>query len=159
MIHEPRPDKTNKMSVRPAKTQIRLGGCPGWSESSLGAQSLCWFCHVAAHLISWARLWSVIKLVCTVQELSAIFANAFFRIWTSANPRPLANGILKWFKKLIEYRLCFFFFFFFFFFFQVEYLLYENIHSVSVFHQSLLWTNFSGLNESQNPLWRFEKGA
>ena len=29
---------------------IRLGGCAGWSESSLGAQSLCWFCHVAAHL-------------------------------------------------------------------------------------------------------------
>ena len=29
---------------------IRLGGCPGWSESSLGAQSLCWFCHVAADL-------------------------------------------------------------------------------------------------------------
>ena len=22
---------------------IRLSGCPGWSESSLGAQSLCWF--------------------------------------------------------------------------------------------------------------------
>ena len=29
---------------------IRLGGCPGWSESSLGALSLCWFCHVAAQL-------------------------------------------------------------------------------------------------------------
>ena len=29
---------------------IRLGGCPGWSESSLGAQSFCWFCHVAAHI-------------------------------------------------------------------------------------------------------------
>ena len=28
----------------------RFGGCPGWSESSLGAQSLCWFCHVAAHM-------------------------------------------------------------------------------------------------------------
>ena len=26
--------------------------CPGWSESSLGAQSLCWFCHVAAHLLA-----------------------------------------------------------------------------------------------------------
>ena len=25
--------------------------CPGWSESSLGAQSLCWFCHVAAQLV------------------------------------------------------------------------------------------------------------
>ena len=24
---------------------IRLGGCPGWSESSLGAHSLCWFCQ------------------------------------------------------------------------------------------------------------------
>ena len=32
-----------------AKTLIRLGGCPGWSESSLGAPSFCWFCHVAAH--------------------------------------------------------------------------------------------------------------
>ena len=33
-LHEPRHDKTNKMSVRPAKTQISLGG----SESSLCAQ-------------------------------------------------------------------------------------------------------------------------
>ena len=33
-----------------AKTLIRLGGCPGWSESSLVAQSFCWFCHEAAHL-------------------------------------------------------------------------------------------------------------
>ena len=37
----------------PLSTQwrlIRLGGCPGWSESSLGAHSFCWFCHVVAHL-------------------------------------------------------------------------------------------------------------
>ena len=27
---------------------IRQGGCPGWSESSLGAYSFCWFCHVVA---------------------------------------------------------------------------------------------------------------
>ena len=26
-----------------------LGGCPGWSESLLGAQSFCWLCHEAAH--------------------------------------------------------------------------------------------------------------
>ena len=73
--YEPRHDKTNKVTVRPAKTQIgwrmdaqadlslrwvheeslgpylpiertaktliRLGGFPGRSESSLGAQSLC----------------------------------------------------------------------------------------------------------------------
>ena len=37
-----------------AKTLIRLSGCPGWTESSLGAQSLCWFCHVVAHIV-WAN--------------------------------------------------------------------------------------------------------
>ena len=34
---EPRHDKTNKLSVRPAKTQISLGIRPVWSESSLSA--------------------------------------------------------------------------------------------------------------------------
>ena len=34
-IHEPPRDKTNKMTVRPAKTQISLGIRPVWSESSL----------------------------------------------------------------------------------------------------------------------------
>ena len=44
---------------RTAKTLIRLGGCPGWSESSLGAQSFCWFCHEAAHICSYAkRAWT-----------------------------------------------------------------------------------------------------
>ena len=36
--------------MRTAKTLIRLGGCPACSESSLDAQSLCWFCHVAAQI-------------------------------------------------------------------------------------------------------------
>ena len=35
--NEPRHDKTNKMSVRPAKTQISLGIRPVWSESLLSA--------------------------------------------------------------------------------------------------------------------------
>ena len=30
--------------------RIRLGGCSGWSESSLGVRSLCWFCHEAAQI-------------------------------------------------------------------------------------------------------------
>ena len=34
---EPQHDRTNKMSVRPAKTQISLGIRPVWSESSLCA--------------------------------------------------------------------------------------------------------------------------
>ena len=36
--YEPRHDKTNKMNVCPAKTQISLGIRPVWSESSLCAQ-------------------------------------------------------------------------------------------------------------------------
>ena len=36
--------KQAKWHVGPAKTQISLG-CPGLSESLLGAQSFCWFCH------------------------------------------------------------------------------------------------------------------
>ena len=36
--YEPRHDKTNKMSVRPAKTPISLSIRPVWSESSLCAQ-------------------------------------------------------------------------------------------------------------------------
>ena len=38
---------------RTAKTLIRLGGCPGWSESLLGAQLLCWFWQVAAQILVW----------------------------------------------------------------------------------------------------------
>ena len=41
---------TQAFFVRTAKPLIRLGGCPGWSESSLGAQPHCWFCHEAAHI-------------------------------------------------------------------------------------------------------------
>ena len=37
-IFEPRYDNTNKVAVRPAKTQISLGIRPVWSESSLCAQ-------------------------------------------------------------------------------------------------------------------------
>ena len=35
-------------ATAPPKTLIRLGGCPGWSDSLLGAQSFCWFCREAA---------------------------------------------------------------------------------------------------------------
>ena len=76
MQNEPRHDKTNKVSVSPAKTQISLGIRPIGSESSLsawrnlgslathwvhsedsdltgrtlGAHSFCWFCHVVAQM-------------------------------------------------------------------------------------------------------------
>ena len=37
LSYEPRHDKNNKRSVPPAKTQISLGICPVWPESSLSA--------------------------------------------------------------------------------------------------------------------------
>ena len=55
--YEPQHDKTNKLSVRPGKTQISLDIRPVWSESSLSdlsfywAHSFCWFCHVAADIM------------------------------------------------------------------------------------------------------------
>ena len=33
--------------MQTAKTLIRLGRCPGWSESSLGHMAICWFCYKA----------------------------------------------------------------------------------------------------------------
>ena len=78
-INEPWHDKTNKMNVRPGKTQISQGINLVWSESSLCAQwvakdpiflhadskdsdqtgqslrwahmPLCWFCHEVAQML------------------------------------------------------------------------------------------------------------
>ena len=81
-------DKTNKMSVHPAKTQISLGIRPVWSESPLSAwrqlgslathwahsedsdqtgRILCRFCHEAAHM-SWS-LTNLQNGLCTQQRL------------------------------------------------------------------------------------------
>ena len=71
-INEPPHDKTNKMTVCPAKIQISLGICPVWSEFSLcakwvaldesflyadsedsdqtGGMPFCWFCHEVAQM-------------------------------------------------------------------------------------------------------------
>ena len=40
---------------RTAKTLFRLGGYPGWSESSLGALSFCWFWHVVAQMVGMVK--------------------------------------------------------------------------------------------------------
>ena len=54
IVNEPPHHKTNKMTVRPAKTQISLGIRPVWSESSQCAQGLrtqCFFMWTAKTLI------------------------------------------------------------------------------------------------------------
>ena len=59
--------------MRTAKTLIRLGGCPGWSESSLGAQSFCWFCHEAAHAFDCKAV-----LIRRIIEFRIVFFFCFF---------------------------------------------------------------------------------
>ena len=41
---------TWKSNERTAKSLIRLGGCPGWSESLLDEHAFCWFCRDEAHI-------------------------------------------------------------------------------------------------------------
>ena len=49
-MHSKDSDQTWRMPrlIRPTGRMPRLIR-PGWSESSLGAYSFCWFCHVVAH--------------------------------------------------------------------------------------------------------------
>ena len=63
-------------------TLVSLGGCQGWSESSLGTQSLCWFCHVASHISLKYLSFSPVHLFCNLlfihtfssQELMQFFS-------------------------------------------------------------------------------------
>ena len=58
--------------MRTAKTLIRLGGCPGWSESSLGAQSFCWFCHVAAHIVVVNVSTNAVQIVTKIRAIKTL---------------------------------------------------------------------------------------
>ena len=60
--------KDSSFLMRTAKPLIRLGGCPGWSESSLGAHSFCWFCHVVAHIRYPSGKRSRLRFVCVCKN-------------------------------------------------------------------------------------------
>ena len=55
---------------RTAKTLIRLGGFPGWSESSLGALSFCWFCNEAALISKRSNCYQTIKYKKRICDIS-----------------------------------------------------------------------------------------
>ena len=53
--------RTHAFFMRTAKTLIRLGGCPGWSESSLGA-------HATLLVLSWGGSYNVSGLTVRFYE-------------------------------------------------------------------------------------------
>ena len=82
-----------------AETLIRLGGCPGWSESSLGAHSFCWFCHVAISSSGKGSVGAVrssnILIYCCINNSTAyeVILNFIRRLayLQSHRPHPYAN--------------------------------------------------------------------
>ena len=114
--------------MRTAKTLIRLGGCPGWSESSLGAQSLCWFCHEAAHFslvpltssglitslwcsVEWDQSFILMTSILLCSAVSISFNDYSKRILTTGvrtiiilKGCPFTNTILKWLNRVQTFR-------------------------------------------------------
>ena len=69
----------------PLSAQRRLiGGCPGWSESALGAQSDCWFWHVAAHIL-------IIKLANLVVMVYFVIMQIIFLIYRHFGPTTTSS--------------------------------------------------------------------
>ena len=73
-VNEPQHDKTNKVSVRPAKTQISLGVCPVWWESSLSAWRKLG--SLATHWLH-SEIWVFTGRTVTLLVLSYRGSNAF----------------------------------------------------------------------------------
>ena len=84
---------------------IRLGGCPGWFESLLGASSFCWFCHVAGHMIKvpW-NYWTILSV------FRSILVSKHTPWKTQRNQPELGLQTTKWciainFRKLSKDKL------------------------------------------------------
>ena len=118
--NEPPHDKTNKMTVHLAKTQISLGICPVWSESSLCTQwvakdpsflhanseywlhwvdaqadlSLCWaHNHFVGFVMS--------RLITNV--FSALCTSSYCMFYFSVNPLGIFSGYIIWLISIITY--------------------------------------------------------
>ena len=77
------PLRTQAFSMRTTKTLIRLGGCPGWSESSLGA-------HAILLVLTWGGSFPIFRHMIRTWR-KAILMSFFLKrienniIWLSAN--------------------------------------------------------------------------
>ena len=88
--------KPTMWHVRQAKTQVSLGVRSVWSESSLGAHPLCWFCHEEAQFT---------QLLC-LYKCYIIVYNVFYVILVAFSFMKLQNMGFK------GYSACFFLYIF-----------------------------------------------
>ena len=80
---------------------IRLGRCPGWSESSLGAHPLCWFCHEAAKMSILKKAFSFMKwksyiyrvLTLTPYEYPRLSTNRWRPRWLPLSKKAKCKGL------------------------------------------------------------------
>ena len=72
---------------RTMKDLIRLGGCPGWSESSLDAQSI--LAHLSRRLTRWAYN------IPMVRRPSVVRRRPHFQTWISL--KPVGQSWSMWF--------------------------------------------------------------
>ena len=86
--------KTQAFFMRTAKALVRLGRCPGWSESSLGTQAFCWF--VMLRLI-----WMFMQTkLCTSKTLKKIKWDANINLYSEVCNQPNQTGVLSYRSKL-----------------------------------------------------------
>ena len=71
-----------------AKALIRLDGCPGWSESSLGAQSFRWFRHEATHIKIRLQMATCSSAIYSIRYLSQLM-----RLW------HFSSSVISFFKR------------------------------------------------------------
>ena len=87
-----------------ANALIRLGGCPGWSEASLGIHAFCWFCHEVDPFLFGLWLCPFLgyfiratsgqnqhNVMCTERRLRSVWASA----QSDQTLRCALNGYLK----------------------------------------------------------------
>ena len=90
---------------------IRLVGYPGWSESSLGAHSFCWFCLVVTQIeMSRNRTYKTYKMTCAFSEdadepHSPIRVFAWWRTTKTGRTVRLRRLIFVWFIGFVVLQL------------------------------------------------------
>ena len=91
------------------KTLIRLGGCPGWSESSLGAHLFCWFCHETSYLMLKASFCILHKG--SNDSVQYIFLLPLKTLTSQKRTRHVLLLIMRHCRNVSRFKKHFFFFF------------------------------------------------